>query len=118
MLDQGRCGIVTTTQGSVATPRNHLRGIMKIVEIESVSLPRELRQYREEDRWVAFAPDGYVSEAVPYSAAIRLANARGGAHTSVGFLVEPAEPATVTATSKPDYSDPVPSYLSRRKRTK
>jgi hypothetical protein len=88
---------------------------MKIVEIESVSLPRELRQYRDEDRWVAFAPDGYVSEAVPYSDAIRVANARGGAHTSVGFLVEPAEPATAVATaSKLDYREPLPAILGRK----
>jgi hypothetical protein len=85
------------------SPRN-------VVEVESVSLPRELRQYRGDERWVAFSPDGYVSEAVSYSEAIRLANGRGGADTSVGFLVEP-EPA-----SKPDYSQPLPAILSKKGR--
>jgi hypothetical protein len=83
------------------SPRN-------IVEIESVSLPRELRQYRNDERWVAYSPDGYVSEPVSYSAAIHLANARGGADTSVGFVSD--EPA-----SKPDYSKALPGIISRRK---
>jgi hypothetical protein len=89
------------------SPRN-------IVEIESVSLPRELRQYRDDDRWVAFNPDGYVSEAVSYSEAIRLANGRGGAYTSVGYLVEEPAPVAVAV----DWSKPLPGLISRKKNPK
>lgn len=88
----------------------------QIIEVESVSLPRELRQHRNDEHWVAFSPDGYMSEPVSYSVAIRLANARGGFDTSIGYLV-PEEPAAAqVAVSKPDYSSPVPSRLSRKKR--
>ncbi len=84
-----------------------------IIEIETISLPRELRQYRNDDRWVAFSPDGFVSEAVDYSAAIRLANARGGYETAVGFLTGEPEPATA-----PDWTKPLPGILSRKGKRK
>jgi hypothetical protein len=84
-----------------------------VIEIESVSLPRELRQYREDERWVAFTPAGYVSEAVSYSEAIRLANGMGAADASVGFLV--ADPEPTPAASKPDYSEAPPSYMRSKK---
>ena len=85
------------------SPRN-------VIEVEGPSLPRELRQHKQDDRWVAYSSDGYTSEAVSYSEAIRLANARGGSDTCVGFLVEQPAPAAV------DYSKPLPAILSRKKR--
>jgi len=66
---------------------------MAIVEIESVSLPRELRQYRNDERWVAYTPAGFVSEVVSYSDAIRIANGIGGAEASVGFVPDDYQPA-------------------------
>jgi hypothetical protein len=81
---------------------------MQITEIETVNLPRELRQYRDENRWVAFSPDGFVSDAVSYSEAIRLANGRGGCDTAVGFLT--SEPVAA-----PDWKQPQPSIISRKK---
>ena len=82
-----------------------------IREIEGVNLDRDLRQFTHDDRFVAYIPGGYVSEAQPFSDAVREAAALSG-DACVGFLEEPL----VAAEPAPDYSEPVPSYLGKRKR--
>ena len=86
-----------------------------IIEIETVNLPREMRQFRGEDRFVAYAPDGYVSEPTDYSSAVRLACGMR-ADACVGFLPGEPEPVTAAPAGKPDYSQPLPEILSRTKR--
>jgi hypothetical protein len=93
MLDVGR--------GAVMSPQ--------IKEIDTPSLPKEIRQFRDEDRFVVFT-EGYTSEPMSYSDAILTANNRHGM-PSIGFVSE--EPAAAPTS---DYSKAVPSHMSRRKK--
>jgi hypothetical protein len=82
-----------------------------IVEVEGVNPPRELRQFRLDDRWVAYTDLEHPGVPTSYSEAVREAIALG-INGCVGYVIE--EPAPVV--SKPDYSKPLPSLLSRKKR--
>jgi hypothetical protein len=86
---------------------------MPIIEILEVNLPAEMRAHRLEDRFVAWLPGGPIGDSASYPDAVREAIALG-AEGCVGFLVAD-EPVTTAPASKPDYSEPVPSILSRRK---
>ncbi len=89
---------------------------MKIREIEGPNAP-EIRKYGQEERFVAYEPGGPVSEPMPHQDAVRVA-AGMGYSACVGFLPGEEEPAAAVELVTIDYTQPLPSYLSRRKRTK
>jgi hypothetical protein len=87
----------------------------QIIEILSPNLPSELKQYRDEQRWCAYINPEQPGDLMSYPEAVREAIALG-IEGCVGYVEELEPQAAVVPT--PDYSEPVPSYLSRRKRTK
>jgi hypothetical protein len=85
----------------------------RVIEILGPNLPKEMRGSIQDDRFIAYT-EGFQSEAMPYFDAVRTANGLDGL-PSVGFIADDEEPMAA-AVSTPDYSEPVPSYMSRRKR--
>lgn len=78
-----------------------------ITEIESPSLPGRMKQFYKDERFVWWIEGQSVSEAMPFSDAMREASFTRSADARVGFLED--EPAPVVP-------DIVPSYISRKKR--
>jgi hypothetical protein len=83
--------------------------VHNIIEIESPNAP-EVRKYGSTERFCAYLNPQQPGELTTYQAAVREAIALGF-HGCVGY-VEELEPVV-----KPDYSKPLPSVLSRKKRT-
>jgi hypothetical protein len=82
--------------------------MQNIVEVLGVNLPREMKPYRMEPRFVAYLPGEDVSEPTSYPEAVSAAIALGD-QGCVGFVRDEPEPVAV------DYSKPLPGILSRRK---
>jgi hypothetical protein len=80
-----------------------------IIEIESVSLPKEMRPFRHDDRFVAYERGGPISDPMPHGDAVR--TACGLTYSCVGFLAD--EPVATPVTV--DYSKALPGIISRRK---
>jgi hypothetical protein len=91
---------------------------MNIVEILGVNLEPSMKPFQHDDRFVAYEPGGPISEPMPHRDAVRVA-AGMSASACVGFLLsEEPEPDPAVELVTIDYTQPLPSYLSRRKRTK
>ncbi len=76
---------------------------MNIIEIEGPNLPRDLKPFRDDERFCAYEPGGHVSEAMPFSDAMRQAAGMGG-DARVGFVPE-------------DYQPPAPARRAVRRAT-
>jgi hypothetical protein len=71
---------------------------------------REQHRNRLEPRWVAFVPNGYTSQPQSFKEALREAIDKD---LYVGFMEEVEGPVV---PPRPDYSKPLPSVLSRKKK--
>lgn len=78
----------------------------ELIEIEGPNLPRELKQFRTLERFSAHVAGETVGELMPFADAMRQAAATDG---TVWFAPE-------GYASAAPYSDPVPSYMSKKKR--
>ena len=85
-----------------------------IIEIETVNLPRELKPFKDDERFVAWLPGEPVSEPTSYQDAVRTAIALGD-RGCVGFLVDEPAPA-VPAPVALNYSKPLPGILSKKRK--
>jgi hypothetical protein len=63
----------------------------ELIEIESVNLPRELREFHTLERFSAHEPGGEVGELMSFNDAVRLAS--GMPDGSVWFVPEEYKPA-------------------------
>jgi hypothetical protein len=80
-----------------------------IVEILTVNLPQEMKPFRMEERFIAYSNPNEPGELMSFPEA-RRAYLGLGDEGHLGFIADDPAP------SKPDYSQPVPSLLSKKKR--
>ena len=84
---------------------------MKTIEITSPALPADIREFRNQERFVVVSEDGETtSEPMTYREAIWRANGLPGL-PAVCFVTEDEVPE-----SAPDYSEPVPTYMGKRRK--